>query len=317
MQLVVSVADERARLDQFIARRTGCSRAEARRLIDDGKVRVNGRRAAKGLLLSAGARVELEGAPPSDEQKRPVPQPERALTVLLVDEALVALNKPAGEPSHPLRPGERGTLANALVARYPECASVADDPREGGLAHRLDIDTSGVILAARTRPAWQALRRAFSSGQVEKEYWALVAGAPPDAGDIDAPLAHATARTVKAVEQDEQWLNLSYSTSLARPAHTHFEVLARGPDVALVRARTRTGRMHQVRAHLAHLGHPLLGDALYGGPPAPGGASGHVLHAARITFPHPTSGAATTLSAPLPPDRARLIRAAVGEVTLV
>jgi 23S rRNA pseudouridine1911/1915/1917 synthase len=316
VQLIVTAADDRARLDHFVADKAGCSRAEARRLIDDGHVRVNGRRAAKGLLLQAGARVELAVAPPTDEQKRPQPEPERPLVVLLADAALVALNKPAGVPTHPLRAGERGTLANALVARYPECAAVADDPREGGLAHRLDVDTSGVILAARTRDAWQALRRAFGSGQVEKEYWALVAGHPPDSGEIDAALQHATARTVKAIDDDE-WLNQSYGTTLARPAHTRFEVMARGPDAALVRAKTRTGRMHQVRAHLAHLGHPLLGDALYGGPPAPGGAPGHVLHAARITFPHPTGGASTTVSARLPPERARVIQAAVGSVALV
>lgn len=316
MQLIVTAADERARLDHFVADKAGCSRAEARRLIDDGHVRVNGRRAAKGLLLSAGARVELAVAPPTDEQKRPQPEPERPLVVLLADPALVALNKPAGVPTHPLRAGERGTLANALVARYPECAAVADDPREGGLAHRLDVDTSGVILAGRTREAWQALRRAFGSGQVEKEYWALVAGQPPDAGEIDAALQHATARTVKALDDDE-WLNQSYGANLARPAHTHFEVMARGLDAALVRARTRTGRMHQVRAHLAHLGHPLLGDALYGGPPAPGGAAGHVLHAARITFPHPTGGVSTTVTAPLPPERAKVIEATVGAIALV
>jgi 23S rRNA pseudouridine1911/1915/1917 synthase len=318
VHFVVPASEARARLDQFVARHAGCSRAEARRLIDEGHVRVNGRRAAKGLLLQSGAQVELAVAPPTDEEKRPLPEPERPLVVLHADDALVALSKPAGIPTHPLRRGERGTLANALVARFPECAGVADDPREGGVAHRLDVDTSGVVLAARTREAWQALRRAFATGQVEKEYWALVAGAPPDAGEIDAALAHATARTVKAIEAGEEWLNQSYADGpAARPARTRFEVMARGPDVALVRALTRTGRMHQVRAHLAHLGHPLLGDALYGGPPAPGGAAGHVLHAARITFPHPLTGVSTRIAAPLPDDRARAIRASVGDLPMV
>ena len=105
-------------------------------MIDAGEVRVDGRRAKKGLLLAAGAQVELAVAPPTDEQKRPVPEPERALDVLLVDEALVVVNKAAGLATHPLRVGERGTAANALVARYPECAAVSDDPREGETAGR-------------------------------------------------------------------------------------------------------------------------------------------------------------------------------------
>jgi 23S rRNA pseudouridine1911/1915/1917 synthase len=320
----VSAADDRARLDHFLSRHAGCSRAEARRLIEAGRVRVNGRRAAKGAQLTAGARVELEGAPPSDADKRPLPQPELPLEELWSDDALVAINKPPGQPTHPLKPGERGTAANAIVARHPECADVSDDPREGGVVHRLDVDTSGVLVAARTREDWRSLRRAFAGGQVEKEYLALVAGAPPDRGVIDAPLAHAGARKVKALateppmesgaewsDQSSEWLSQS-----ARPARTEFRVLARGPDAALVSAVTRTGRMHQIRAHFAHLGHPLYGDALYGGPPVPTAAPGHghVLHAARIRFPHPRTEAPMTITAPLPAERARIITVAVGPI---
>jgi 23S rRNA pseudouridine1911/1915/1917 synthase len=315
VRFTVSPADDRARLDQFLSRRAGCSRAEARRMIDAGEVRVDGRRAKKGLLLATGSQVELTAAPPTAEEKRPVPEPERALALLLVDDALVAMNKPAGIASHPLRVGERGTLANALVARYPECAGVADDPREGGVAHRLDVDTSGVLIAARTRADWLALRRAFSSGQVDKEYLALVVGNPPDAGEIDAALAHAGARKVKAVDewsdQSLEWLNQS-----ARPAKTSYSVIARGADAALVRAVTSTGRMHQVRAHLAHAGHPLYGDALYGGPPAPGRTRGHLLHARRVTLSHPRSGERITVVAELPEDRAAAIEAFVGRFEL-
>jgi 23S rRNA pseudouridine1911/1915/1917 synthase len=305
VRFTVSGADAGARLDHFVALKAGCSRAEARRLVDAGRVRVDGRRAKKGVLLAEGAVVELAGAPPTADELRPVPEPERPLSVLHVDDAVVACDKPAGVPTHPLRAGERGTLANALAARHPECLVVSDDPREGGVAHRLDVDTSGVVLAARTREAWLALRRAFASGQVEKEYWALVTGAPPDAGEIDAPLVHAGAKKVRAV--DEERLE-------ARPARTSFQVIARGEQAALVRARTRTGRMHQVRAHLAHLGHPLVGDVLYGGPPLEG--EGHLLHAARVTFPHPLTGAPTTVTAPLPPNRKQLIERAVGPLRL-
>jgi 23S rRNA pseudouridine1911/1915/1917 synthase len=170
------------------------------------------------------------------------------------------------------------------------------------VAHRLDTDTSGLVLAARRRAAWTALRRAFADGAVEKEYLALVAGAPPPSGTIDAPLAHAGRRVRVAGERD----------LAALPASTRFEVLARGDGVALVRASSASGRMHQIRAHLAHLGHPLVGDALYGGPPPAPGTRGHLLHAISASFPHPTRGARMTLFAPLPPDRAAALATLVG-----
>jgi 23S rRNA pseudouridine1911/1915/1917 synthase len=286
--------DEGARLDHFVADHAGCSRAEARRLIAEGAVRVDGRRAAKGVLVRAGAVVDLAGTPANAETRRPVAQPELPLVELVVDEAFVAVAKPAGMPTLPLRPGERGTLANAVVARHPECAAASDDAREGGAAHRLDTDTSGVVLFARTAAAWRALRDAFAGGRVAKEYLALVAGEAPDEGTIDAPLAHADRRRVRVDEAAPD----------ARPAVTRFEVVARSPAATLVRAFTSTGRMHQVRAHLAHAGHPLIGDELYGGPPARGG---HVLHAERITFPDPRTGEAVTVEAPLPDARAAAI----------
>ena len=301
MKWTVAPVEARTRLDQFVARHARCSAAEARRLIADGAVRVNGRRAPKGVLLAAGATVELERPPPGAVEKRPLPE-ERPLEVLHEDAALVAVCKPAGIPTHPLRAGERGTLANAIVQRWPECAAVSDDPREGGVAHRLDTDTSGVVLAARTREAWLALRQAFSTGQTEKRYWALVTGAPPDEGTVDAPLAHAgDPRKVEPVSSyDDRAVR-------ARPALTHFRVLRRGDGVALVEARTSTGRMHQIRAHLAHVGHPLVGDPLYGGPPGPAGLTGHFLHARALSLPHPVTSASLTVEAPLPDERARVL----------
>lgn len=302
LAFTIAETDAGARLDQWLARALACPRREAQRLIADGAVRVDGRRGEKGTRLRAGAQVRVDRPPPREADKRPRPEPDAPLALIHVDEALVAVDKPAGIPTHPLRAGETGTLANALVARFPECAAVADDPREGGVAHRLDIDTSGLVLAARTRLAWTALRRAFSDGAIEKEYLALVAGAPPPRGTIDAPLVHAGRRVRVAGDRDPAQL----------PATTRFDVLARGEGVALVRARSASGRMHQIRAHLAHAGHPLVGDALYGGPPAAPGTRGHLLHAASATFPHPTSGSRMTLAAPLPADRAAALAALVG-----
>lgn len=265
-------------------------------------MRVDGARAAKGARVHGGALVSVEREPPREDELRPLPDAGAPLDVLLVDEAIVALAKPAGMATHPLRAGEHGTLANALVARFPECALVADDAREGGVAHRLDTETSGVVLAARTRAAWQSLRRAFSDGAVAKEYLALVAGAPPERATVAAALVHAGKRVRVARDSDLDRL----------AARTEVETLARGAGVALVRARSSSGRMHQIRVHLSHLGHPLVGDALYGGPPPAAGTRGHFLHAAAVTFPHPATGTPTRIEAPLPPDRAAVLVAVVG-----
>lgn len=294
--------DDGARLDQWLALVLGCSRRQAQQLVDEGAVRVDGARAAKGRRLHRGAAVRVAHAPPQRDGLRPIPDPDAPLAALHVDEAIVALDKPAGVPTHPLRAGERGTLANALVARFPECALVTDDAREGGMAHRLDIDTSGVVLAARTRVAWQSLRRAFSDGAVAKEYLALVVGAPPPSGTIDLPIVHAGSRVRVARPGGVDGLD----------AVTTFDTIARGAGVALVRARSSSGRMHQIRVHLAHLGHALIGDALYGGPPAATGTRGHLLHASAVAFPHPSTGVPTRIEAPLPPDRATAIAAMVG-----
>jgi 23S rRNA pseudouridine1911/1915/1917 synthase len=299
----VGPADEGARVDRFIADQTGCSRAEARRLLEEGQVKVDGHRAKKGLLLRRDARVELLAEPALDDaDRRPLPQPELPLEVAWQDEAVVAMVKPIGMPSHPLKPGERGTLANALVARFPECALAGEDPREGGLAHRLDADTSGLLLAARSRTDWLALRAAFSDGLVDKEYWALVAGAPPERGAIEVPLRQA-GKLVKPIP---------YGGEGTLSARTEYEVLARGGDVSLLRVRAVTGRMHQVRAHLAFIGHPLLGDALYGGPPAPAGTQGHFLHAAALRFPHPRDAHEVIVQARLPAERAKALQDLVG-----
>jgi 23S rRNA pseudouridine1911/1915/1917 synthase len=285
--------DAGERLDRLVQRRVGCSRAEARRLIEGGQVRVGGRRARKGQLVDRGDLVELLAEPAlTPSERRPVPQPELPLSTLWSDEALVAMVKPMGMASHPLEPGERGTLANALVARFPECAAASDDPREGGLAHRLDRHTSGVILAARTAEDWRALRSAFSGGRVHKRYLALVTGRPPPSGSIDMPLHHA-GKLVKPIPHGEL------------EAHTRYRLLKQGGEVALLEVETETGRMHQVRTHLAFIGHPLVGDDLYGGPASEGG---HFLHAAQIRFPHPRTGADMVLKAPLPNERAKILK---------
>jgi 23S rRNA pseudouridine1911/1915/1917 synthase len=190
---------------------------------------------------------------------------------------LVFVDKPAGVPSQPLQPGEQGTVANALIAKYPEMSSVGDDPREAGLCHRLDVETSGVILAARTREAWLQMRAAFSEERaVEKKYLALVKGPLADEGIIDVPLAHSGDHVVPGLVE-------------GRPAITEFSVRARRGSYALVDVKLVTGVLHQVRAHLAAVGAPIVGDTLYGGAAEPG-LTRFFLHAVSLGVRHPTTG---------------------------
>ncbi|HEY0992968.1 MAG TPA: RNA pseudouridine synthase, partial [Kofleriaceae bacterium] len=178
--------------------------------------------------------------------------------------------KAAGIPSQPLRAGELGTVANAIAFRYPECVAIGDDPRDGGLVHRLDIGTSGVLIVARTLDVYHALRDAFGAGLVVKRYVAITDGHPA-ARECDAPLTQRGKRVA-----------VDLGDGLA--AYTEIAVERRSPKHALVNCIAQTGRMHQVRAHLAHVGAPITGDVLYGGAPLPG-LEGFFLHAASITLP--------------------------------
>jgi len=241
-------------------------------------------------MVRAGDRVTFEGPLPESVPLQPAPEPELAVEVIYLDDNLVALAKPPGLPSHPLRAGERGTLANALVARFPECAAVGEDPREAGLVHRLDRDTSGLLLAARNAATWHSLRQAFREGRVRKEYVALVAGVIQVPGEIDLPLAHHP--------RDHRRMRVARPGEPGQSARTQFAPLASGENWTLLRVQMSTGRMHQVRVHLAHVGHSLVGDSLYGGPAWPSGLPGHFLHAWRIALPHP-SGNQLLLACPL------------------
>jgi 23S rRNA pseudouridine1911/1915/1917 synthase len=222
-----------------------------------------------------------------------VAQPELPLSVLHSDDALVFVDKPAGAPSHPLQPGERGTVVNALIARFPECAEASEDPREGGLCHRLDTQTSGVLLAARERSVWQRMRDAFSAREIDKRYWAVVSGPIADEGEIELPLRHHP-RHPDRVEPAADGVG-------AREAFTTFRVLERSGEFALVEARILTGVLHQVRAHLASIGAPLVGDVQYGGPALPG-LERFLLHARSLALQHPVTGQRVQVEAPVPGD---------------
>ncbi len=279
------------RVDVWLAAALALPRARVKELLDRGAVRIGGRPPRKGDRTIAGARVEVTLP---DDDPRPVPQPELPLRLLHIDAQLVAVDKPAGLPSHPLAPGERGTVVNALVARHPECADASADPREGGLVHRLDTLTSGVLLAARTPEAWKVVREAFSGREVDKRYLAVVTGPIADAGEIDLPLRHRADHVEPALSGG------------GREALTDFRVLSRAGDAALLDVGIRTGVLHQIRAHLAAIGAPVLGDTDYGGRPQPG-LDRFFLHAARLGLAHPATGSRLEIASPLPEDLRRVL----------
>ena len=283
IKLTVATEDE-GRIDKALARHfPDAGRRQLAELFDAGVIRLRGKRAKKGDRVVAGDVIELEREPVSGDALRPLPDADVPIEILLERDDVVVLNKPAGIPSQPLRAGERGTVANAIVSRWAECAAIGDDPRDGGLVHRLDIGTSGAIIAARTDATYRALRDAFGQGLVDKEYVAIT-DARPVSRDSDAPLA-----------QRGDHVRIDHTDGL--PAYTAFTVERANDHYALVRCAAQPGRLHQVRAHLAHVGAPIAGDALYGGKPL-GDLQGFLLHAAKIGFP--LAGEKVVVEAPLP-----------------
>jgi 23S rRNA pseudouridine1911/1915/1917 synthase len=270
--------DAGQRVDVVLARRVPeLSRARAKALIEAGAVRVGGRRVKKSHAVAAGDRVTLESLPaPVDFYASP--DPDLQLEVLFENQGYVIVDKPAGVASHPLKEGELGTLAGALVARYPEMRDVGYSKREPGILHRLDNDTSGAMLAARDQATFNALREQLQAGEIEKRYLARCQGIVSAPTTIDVPIANdpRDRRRVRACTDPREIKRLR-----AQPATT--EVLTSTPAEhgSLVEVRANNARRHQIRVHLASIGHPLLGDPLYGGPPleAP---SRHLLHAVSI-----------------------------------
>jgi 23S rRNA pseudouridine1911/1915/1917 synthase len=305
----VDTADVGSRLDKLVvARIDGLGRAAAKRLFDEGSVRVipagkdRPRKASKGDVASAGDVVEVDFAEGAEEGA--VADPDAPLTVVLERDDLVVVDKPAGQPSAPLDPGERGTLANAVLARYPETRSIGFSPREPGLVHRLDTDTSGLLLVARTAKAFDALSRALKEGRLDKRYHLLCQGGDlPEAGTIEIPLAPhpKDRRRVYACVHPRD-----VARNSPRPAVTEYTRKRACGDLWLVEARAAKASRHQIRVHFAAIGHPLAGDALYGGPAAPGLAR-HALHAASIVWTGDAAVPAFHTISPLPEDMRRLV----------
>ncbi len=246
----VGPEDAGERLDRHVAARLDIPRNQVQRWIQDGLVRVGGRPAKASHPVAEGDAIDCSPPEPVDDRVQPE---EGDLQVLYEDADLVVLDKPAGLTVHPGAGRTTGTLAHHLLARYPEMAGVGG-PGRPGIVHRLDQGTSGVIVVARTPAAYHRLARAFAAREVDKRYLAIAYGEPkPASGMIDAPIGrHATRRMEMTVRKD------------GRPAHTGYRTLGTRAGISLVELDLATGRTHQIRVHLKHIGHPLVGDPLYG-----------------------------------------------------
>jgi 23S rRNA pseudouridine1911/1915/1917 synthase len=282
-ELVVGPEAAGERLDVFLARDAG-SRAAAQRLIDAGLVLVDGAERPKRHAVAAGERITVRPAPQAPEPE----VPEARFGVTYEDEHLLIVDKPAGVVVHPARGHRSGTLAQALAGR----AAGGDNPDRPGIVHRLDRDTSGLLVVARSEPVHAALKAMLAERRITREYLALVEGRPAArAGTIDAPLGRD--RRVRT--------RISTDTDEPREAITHFEAERALEGYTLLRVRLETGRTHQIRAHLKAIGHPVAGDPEYGRAGALG-LPRQFLHAERLAFAHPITGAAIAARSPLPSD---------------
>jgi 23S rRNA pseudouridine1911/1915/1917 synthase len=290
MQLSAPPEAAGERLDAFLAEPLG-SRSRAQRLIAAGAVRVDGAAVPKRFVLHGGEAIVVdEGADPAAAPVAAGAGEPAPFGVAYEDDRLLVVDKPAGVVVHPARGHLSGTLAQALAGR----AAGGEDGVRAGIVHRLDRDTSGLLVVAKDDEVHRLLKALLQRREITREYAALVEGRPPSrTGTIDAPVGRdRRARTRMSTDTDE-----------GRHAVTHFEVEEALPSTTLLRVRLETGRTHQIRVHLQAIGHPVAGDPEYGHAGLLGLAR-QFLHARRLAFAHPVTGEPIDVSSPLPPDLA-------------
>ena len=289
-EFVVEQETAGQRIDRFLSGEdTGLSRSALQALVADGHVQCNGKTVAKSLKLKAGDTVLLEI--PDAKPIEAVPQ-EIPLDIVYEDAHLLVVNKPKGMVVHPAPGNPDGTLVNALLHHCGDSLSGIGGEKRPGIVHRIDRDTSGLIIAAKNDAAHLALSAQLKDHSLSRTYECLVTGnMKQDSGTVDAPIGRSSADRKKMAV-----------VPTGRRAVTHWEVVARYPGVTHLRCRLETGRTHQIRVHMAYIGHPILGDTVYGAKKPVPGLTGQCLHAAGLRFVHPRTGEPVELHCPLPPE---------------
>ena len=294
--LRASEESKNQRLDAFLASSLdGLTRSQAARLIESGEVAVNGETAGKSYKLAGGEDIAV--TLPEPEPVEAVPQ-DIPLDVVYEDADVIVVNKPSGMVVHPAPGHPDGTLVNALLYHCAGTLSGIGGALRPGIVHRIDRDTSGLIIAAKNDAAHQYLSAQLADHTLARTYECIVVGAlREDRGTVDAPIArHPTGRKRMAV------------VAGGREAVTHWEVIARYPGYTHVRCRLETGRTHQIRVHMAYIGHPILGDTVYGAKKEVPGLTGQCLHAVGLRFLHPRTHEVVELSCPLPEEFTRMLQ---------
>ncbi len=288
-ELTAATEHAGVRLDAFLSADGALTRSQAARLIAEGRVRVNGKPAAKSARLSGGETVTVD-VPQLRETALP-PQ-DIPLDVVYEDDDVIVVNKPTGLVVHPAPGHPDGTLVNALLHHCGDSLSGIGGEKRPGIVHRIDRDTSGLIIAAKNDAAHLALSAQLKDHSLSRTYECLVTGnMKQDSGTVDAPIGRSSADRKKMAV-----------VPTGRRAVTHWEVVARYPGVTHLRCRLETGRTHQIRVHMAYIGHPILGDTVYGTKKPVPGLTGQCLHAAGLRFIHPRTGEPVELHCPLPPE---------------
>ena len=294
--LRASEESKNQRLDAFLASSLdGLTRSQATRLIESGEVAVNGRAVSKSYKLAGGEDIAV--TLPEPEPVEAVPQ-DIPLDVVYEDADVIVVNKPSGMVVHPAPGHPDGTLVNALLYHCAGTLSGVGGALRPGIVHRIDRDTSGLIIAAKNDAAHQYLSAQLADHTLARTYECIVVGKlREDRGTVDAPIArHPTDRKRMAV------------VAGGREAVTHWEVIARYPGYTHVRCRLETGRTHQIRVHMAYIGHPILGDTVYGAKKEVPGLTGQCLHAVGLRFLHPRTHEVVELSCPLPDEFTRMLQ---------
>lgn len=288
-ELTAATEHAGVRLDAFLSADGALTRSQAARLIAEGRVRVNGKPAAKSARLSGGETVTVD-VPQLRETALP-PQ-DIPLDVVYEDDDVIVVNKPTGLVVHPAPGHPDGTLVNALLHHCGDSLSGIGGEKRPGIVHRIDRDTSGLIIAAKNDAAHLALSAQLKDHSLSRTYECLVTGnMKQDSGTVDAPIGRSSADRKKMAV-----------VPTGRRAVTNWEVVARYPGVTHLRCRLETGRTHQIRVHMAYIGHPILGDTVYGTKKPVPGLTGQCLHAAGLRFIHPRTGEPVELHCPLPPE---------------